>query len=129
MSSSEIKSDDNSYKDIQAKLNKLSKALDDKAVELEGLQRRMKANATRAADTAQAIENAELDARFVEMTSAVSTALGGAAVQIRHLNEDAAASAAHSRVLQRSHARLYGRLDEIRSGRSEKTPKPGFLAD
>ncbi|MFB7453490.1 conjugal transfer protein TraB [Streptomyces sp. NPDC056194] len=124
-----VTSDDNSYKATQAKLDRLSKALDDKAAGLEALQRRMKANAKRAADTAQAIEHADLDPRFVELTSAVSTALGGAAVHIQHLTEDAAASAAHSRVLQRSHARLYGRLDEVRSGRQEKTPRPGFLTE
>jgi chromosome segregation ATPase len=129
MSSSEIKSDDNSYKDVQAKLDRLTKALEDKAVELEVLRRGMQANAARAEDTAKAIENAGLDPKFVEATSAVSTALGGAAVQLRHLIEDATEGASHSRVVQRTHARLYGRLDEVRSSRSEKTPKPGFLAD
>ncbi|MFE1500747.1 conjugal transfer protein TraB, partial [Streptomyces albidoflavus] len=97
MSSDEIKSDDNGYQDIQAKLTKLSKALDDKAVELEALRRRMQTNAKKAEDTAKAIENGDLDPRFVEMTFAVATALGGEAVQIRQLIEDADASAAHSR--------------------------------
>ncbi|MFE6713992.1 conjugal transfer protein TraB [Streptomyces sp. NPDC057695] len=124
-----VTSDDNSYKATQAKLDRLTKALDDKAVELEALQRRMKDNANRAEDTAKAIENSDLDSRFVELTSAVSTALGGAAVHMRYLTEAAAAGAAHSRGVQRSHARSYGRLDEVRSGRREKTPKPGFFAE
>ncbi|MFB7030965.1 MULTISPECIES: conjugal transfer protein TraB [unclassified Streptomyces] len=129
MSSDEIKSDDNSYKATQSKLKKLTKALDDVAVELEALRRREHTNAQKAGDAAEAIENAHLDPRFVDLTYAVATALGGAAVQVRHLVEDAADGSAHALKVQRSHARLYGRLDEVRSGRSEKTPKPGFLAD
>ncbi|MFC8294324.1 conjugal transfer protein TraB [Streptomyces sp. NPDC057242] len=129
MSGTEIKSDDNSYKDIQAKLTKLTKALEDKAIELEDLRRGMQGNATRAEDTAKAIENAELDPKFVEATYAVSTALSGTAAQLRHLIEDTAEGASHSQVVQRTHARLYSRLDEVRSARREKTPKPGFLAD
>ncbi|MFE5596271.1 conjugal transfer protein TraB [Streptomyces sp. NPDC056549] len=129
MSADDITSDDNGYEATQAKLDGLSKALDDKAVELEVLLRRMKANARKAQDTAQAIDAADLDPRFVELTSAVSTALGGAAVHIQRLAEDAVAGAAHARVVQNSHAKLYGRLDEIRSGRREKTPKAGFFAE
>ncbi|MEV7675881.1 conjugal transfer protein TraB [Streptomyces sp. NPDC088752] len=129
MSSDEIKSDDNTYKATQSKLKKLTKALDDVAVELEVLRRGMKGNATRTEDTAKAIENADLDPKFVDMTYAVSNALDSTATQFRHLIEDAADGSAHALKVQRSHARLYGRLDEVRSGRSEKTPKPGFLAD
>ncbi|MFD7961308.1 conjugal transfer protein TraB [Streptomyces zaomyceticus] len=129
MSTNDIKSDDNGYKATQANLDKLSKALDDKGVELEVLLRRMKANAKKAEDTAQAIEAADLDPRFVELTFAVSTALGGAAVHIQRLAEDAVEGAAHSRVVQNSHATLYGQLDEIRSGRREKTPKAGFFTE
>ncbi|MFF6835240.1 conjugal transfer protein TraB [Streptomyces sp. NPDC012438] len=129
MSGTEIKSDDNSYKDVQAKLTKLTKALEDKAVELEDLRRGMQSNATRTEDVAKAIENAELDPKFVEATYAVSTALSGTAAQLRYLIEDTAEGASHSQVVQRAHAHLYGRLDEVRSGRREKTPKPGFLAD
>ncbi|MFJ3817787.1 conjugal transfer protein TraB [Streptomyces sp. NPDC090056] len=129
MSSDEIKSDDNTYKATQSKLKKLTKALDDVAAELEDLRRREHANAEKAEDAAQAIENADLDPRFVDLTYAVSTALGSAAVQVRHLAEDAADGSAHALKVQRSHARLYGRLDEVRSGRREKTPKPGFLAE
>ncbi|MGW9452413.1 conjugal transfer protein TraB [Streptomyces sp. NPDC055632] len=129
MSGTEIKSDDNSYKDVQAKLKKLTKALEDKAVELEVLRRGMKGNAARTEDVAQAIATAELDPKFVDMTYTVANALDGTAAQLRYLIEDATESASHSQVVQRTHARFYGRLDEVRSGRSEKTPKPGFLAD
>lgn len=129
MSSDEIKSDDNTYKATQSKLKKLTKALDDVAVELEVLRRGMKGNAARTEDVAKAIENAELDPKFVDMTYAVSNALDGTAAQFRHLIEDAADGSAHALKVQRSHARLYGRLDEVRSGRREKTPKPGFLVE
>ncbi|MER8233186.1 conjugal transfer protein TraB [Streptomyces sp. NPDC094049] len=129
MSGDEIKSDDNGYPAVQAKLKKLAGALDDKAVELQGLQRAVKTNAQRAEDTARAIEDSDLDLRFVDLTFQVSIALNGAAVQLRHLVQNASTGAVHSRLVQGSHAQSYGRLDEVRSGRSEKTPKPGFFVE
>ncbi|MFD9047808.1 conjugal transfer protein TraB [Streptomyces zaomyceticus] len=129
MTSGTVTSDDNRYKAIQAKLTGLSKALDDKIADLEGLRIRMRANAMKAQDTAQAIEHADLDVRFVEMTNAVSIALGGAAAAVRVLTEEVCEGAASARQVRRGHEQLYGRLDEIRSNRREKTPKPGFLDD
>lgn len=123
-----VTNDDNRYQAIQAKLTTLSKALDDKATELESLRVRMRANAKKAEDTAQAVEDADLDPMFVELTHAVAVALGSAAVQVRRLTEDATAGAAHTRLVRRTHARLYGKLDEIRSTRRHRTPKPGFFS-
>ncbi|WP_042404704.1 hypothetical protein [Streptacidiphilus carbonis] len=118
---------DNRYKAVQAKLKALAQSMDQATGRLEGLQRRMQSNATRAYELAVDIANAQLDPRHVEMTNVVSLALGGAAVQTRLLHQTAQEVAAMADETQRGHARLYEALDEIRSSRRERTPKPGFF--
>lgn len=118
---------DNRYKSVQVKLLKLGTAMDDAALELEGLHRSMQANASNTEDAARDIENAGLDAKFVEVTNLVSVALGGAAIEIRKLNDLAQETADLTGETTRVHSRLYGALDDIRSNRREKTPKPGFF--
>ncbi|MFF8556558.1 conjugal transfer protein TraB [Streptomyces sp. NPDC015501] len=118
---------DNRYKALQAKLSKLGHALDDAALELEGLRRDMRAQASTSEDAARDVENADLDPQFVELTNLVSTALGGAAVEVRTLRVCAQETADLAHETRRTHSSFYGGLDEIRSGRREKTPKPGFF--
>ncbi|MFJ8870783.1 conjugal transfer protein TraB [Streptomyces sp. NPDC102473] len=118
---------DNRYKSVQSKLLKLGTAMDDAALELEGLHRSMQANASNTEDAARDIENAGLDPKFVEVTNLVSVALGGAAIEIRKLNDLAQETADLTGETTRVHSRLYGALDDIRSNRREKTPKPGFF--
>ncbi|MYT77532.1 hypothetical protein YW3DRAFT_06523 [Streptomyces sp. MnatMP-M77] len=118
---------DNRYKAVQAKLRKLGQAMDDATLELEGLRRSMQSNASRSEGVACDIENAELDPRFVEMTNLASVALGGAAVEVRRLRDTAQETADLTHATKRSHAQFYGALDDIRSNRREKTPKPGFF--
>ncbi|MEJ8632002.1 conjugal transfer protein TraB [Streptomyces sp. MS2.AVA.5] len=119
---------DNRYKAVQHKLRTLGQAMDLVAGELEALLRRMRTNAERAQGLAVDIANAELDKKFVEMTNQVSTALGGAAVEARKLNESAQEVSGLTHDSARTHARLYEALDDIRSSRKERTPKPGFFA-
>ncbi|MFJ8768878.1 conjugal transfer protein TraB [Streptomyces clavifer] len=118
---------DNRYKAVQNKLEKLGAAMDDATLELEGLRRSMQANATRAENVAGDIENAGLDGRFVEVTNLVSVALGGAAIEVRRLHDTAHETADLTHETRATHSRLYGALDDIRSGRREKTPRPGFF--
>ncbi|MEV1048684.1 conjugal transfer protein TraB [Streptomyces sp. NPDC049916] len=118
---------DNRYKALQTKLNMLGQALDDAALELEGVRRDMRADASTSEDAALDVENADLDAKFVEMTNIVSTALGGAAVEVRSLRVCAQEIADLTHETRRTHARFYAGLDEIRSNRRERTPKPGFF--
>ncbi|MFD7972739.1 conjugal transfer protein TraB [Streptomyces clavifer] len=118
---------DNRYKAVQNKLDKLGAAMDDATLELEGLRRSMQANATRAENVAGDIENAGLDGRFVEVTNLVSVALGGAAIEVRRLHDTAQETAELTHETRATHSRLYGALDDIRSGRREKTPRPGFF--
>ncbi|MFE7948241.1 conjugal transfer protein TraB [Streptomyces sp. NPDC057426] len=118
---------DNRYKAVQAKLFKLAGALDDATLELESLRRSMQANATRTEGVARDIGNADLDALFVELTNNVSLALGGAAIQVKRLRDTAQETADLTHEAKRTHSKLYGALDDIRSNRGVKTPKAGFF--
>lgn len=118
---------DNRYKAVQNKLEKLGKAMDDAALDLESLRRSMRTNATRTEDVARAIENAGLDGKCVVATNLVSAALGGAAIEVRRLHDTAQETADLTHETQHTHSKLYGALDDIRSNRREKTPRPGFF--
>ncbi|MGK5497304.1 conjugal transfer protein TraB [Streptomyces sp. URMC 125] len=120
--------DDHRYKAVQSKLGKLGAVMDDLADDLEALRRGMQANAARAERVAGDIENADLDAKFVAVTNEVAVALGGAATQVTTLRATAQDVGAQTHQAKDTHATLYGALDDIRSNRSEKTPKPGFFA-
>ncbi|MFF3775761.1 conjugal transfer protein TraB [Streptomyces sp. NPDC002232] len=119
--------DDNRYKAVQAKLDKLGQAMDDAGLELEALQRSMQKNANDTGDMAQDIANAHLDPKFVSLTNNVESALVGAAREVRTLCDTAQETADLTHETRRTHARLYGALDDIRSNRREKTPRPGFF--
>jgi len=119
--------DDNRYKAVQHKLKTLGKAMDLASDELQALLRSMRTNAQRAEGLAVDIANAQLDRKFIEMTNHVAVALGGAAVEVRKLHETAQEVSGLAHDTRRTHARLYEGLDTVRSGRSERTPKPGFL--
>ncbi|MER5781279.1 conjugal transfer protein TraB [Streptomyces mobaraensis] len=119
--------DDNRYKAVQAKLAALSRAMGDAGLELEGLRRSMHANAARSNDVATDIANADLDARFVGLTDNVALALGGAAQEVRTLSDSAQETADLTHQTRTAHSQLYGALDDIRSNRREKTPRPGFF--
>lgn len=118
---------DNRYKAVQQKLKTLGTAMDLAGNELQALLRGMRTNAQRAESLASASANAELDRKFVEMTNQVSIALGGAAVEVQKLHATAQEVSNLAHHARRTHARLYEGLDTIRSGRPERTPKPGFF--
>lgn len=119
---------DNRYKAVQQKLKTLGTAMDLASNELEALLRSMRANAQRSEGLAVDIANAELDRKFIEMTNQVSVALGGAAIEVKKLHETAQEVSGLAHDTRRTHARLYEGLDTVRSGRKERTPKPGFFA-
>jgi hypothetical protein len=102
--------------------------MDTAGSELEQLLRGMRMNAQYAESLASAIANAELDRKFIEMTNQVSVALNGAAVEVKRLHETAQDVSSRAHAARRRHARLYEGLDTVRSGRKERTPKPGFFA-
>ncbi|MFD6826833.1 conjugal transfer protein TraB [Streptomyces sp. NPDC060085] len=118
---------DNRYKAVQGKLDTLGRALDDAGLGLEELVRSIRHNGMRAQNAARDVDNAGLDPKFVELTSNVAVALGGAGVQVKKLYETAQETADLTHEAKRTHSTLYGALDDIRSGRREKTPRPGFF--
>ncbi|MFH9697478.1 conjugal transfer protein TraB [Streptomyces globisporus] len=119
---------DHRYKSIQHKLKILANAMDHASDELQQLVRNMRLNASRTEGLAADIAHADLDPKFVEMTNQVSVALGGAADEGKKLQETAHEVSVQATGAQRTHARLYEGLDTVRSGRPERTPKPGFFA-
>ncbi|MGW4506875.1 conjugal transfer protein TraB [Streptomyces sp. NPDC004436] len=119
---------DNRYKAVQHKLKTFATAMDLAGTELEQLLLGMRRNAQRAEGLAVDIANAELDRKFIEMTQQVAVALGGAATEVQKLHETAQEVSGLATGARRTHARLYEGLDTIRSGRPERTPKPGFFA-
>ncbi|MFF9870160.1 conjugal transfer protein TraB [Streptomyces sp. NPDC013953] len=119
---------DHRYKAVQNKLKTLGTAMELAGNELEALLGEMRRNAQRAEGLAVDIANAELDRKFIEMTSQVAVAVGGAAVEVQKLHATAQEVSGLAADARRTHARLYEGLDTIRSGRKERTPKPGFFA-
>ncbi|MFE1442949.1 conjugal transfer protein TraB [Streptomyces sp. NPDC058739] len=119
--------DDLRYKAVQSKLTTLGKAMDDAALELEALRRDMKADAANADTVATDIENADLDAKFVGMTHQVAEALSGAAIAVKDLGATAQEVVSLTHQASTTHSKLYGALDDLRSSRREKTPRPGFF--
>ncbi|MFE7934329.1 hypothetical protein ACFU6S_37570 [Streptomyces sp. NPDC057456] len=119
---------DNRYKAVQQKLTALVRTLDSSLLDLVQLHLRMKTNATRSEDAARAIAAADVDPTFVEMQNAVSLALGGAQIAARKLGESGSEVSRLAQEARTMHARLYEGLDDIRSSRRERTPKPGFFA-
>ncbi|TGZ12382.1 conjugal transfer protein TraB [Streptomyces sp. S816] len=119
--------DDNRFKTTQAKLKKLAAVMDDAAIELHALRRSMRADASYVDGVATDIEHADLDSKFVALTENVSCALAGAAVEMNTLAVMAQETADLTHQTRRTHAKLYGATDDIRSNRREKTPKPGFF--
>ncbi|MER5950192.1 conjugal transfer protein TraB [Streptomyces sp. NPDC001904] len=118
---------DNRYKAVQHKLTALATSLDGAAERLHRLQRKMHTDAQTSEGLARDIDHAEVDKKFVEIQNAVSTALGGAAIDARHLATTVADTSADAWEAKTTHARLYEALDHVRSGRAERTPRPGFF--
>ncbi|MFB8030608.1 MULTISPECIES: conjugal transfer protein TraB [unclassified Streptomyces] len=118
---------DNRYKTVQQNLKKFAGALDNAADELAILLVRMATNAERTETLASHIAHADLDPKFVELTNTVSVALGGAAVEVKRLQQTVQDTASTAHETQRTHLRMYERLDDVRSSRRERTPKPGFF--
>ncbi|SEF19004.1 conjugal transfer protein TraB [Streptomyces sp. Ag109_O5-10] len=119
--------DDNRYKAVQAKLGALAAALDCAGSDLETLVRSIKENAQFAEDIAADIANAGLDPTHVDLASNVGAALGGAGQQVHKLQSTAQETADLAYSARSTHSKLYAGLDELRSNRREKTPRPGFF--
>ncbi|WP_172387701.1 conjugal transfer protein TraB [Streptomyces sp. MNP-20] len=118
---------DHRYKAIQHQLGALARALDGCEERLQQLKRRKNTNAGRSEQLAADIAHADLGEQHVERQNLVSVALDGASVEVSMLADMAGDLAADAEAARRRHAELYEDLDTIRSGRPDKTPKPGFF--
>ncbi|WP_415939988.1 conjugal transfer protein TraB [Streptomyces sp. 039-1] len=119
----------NGYKAVQRKLKVLGDLMVAGCNELESTLRNMRANAERTEKLAAHIAHADLDPKFVEMTNQVAVALGGAAVEVQTLHAAAQEVSDLAHGAKRTHASLYEELDDVRSSRPERTPKPDFFSN
>ncbi|EDY49045.1 hypothetical protein [Streptomyces clavuligerus] len=117
------------YQAFQQALRNVDRELSTMADDLAVVERAMRRDAQAVEGTAEAIARAGLDDRFVRMTQEVAILLGGTARGLGLFQQAAQEAADDTAATARLHTSLYGRLDEIRSGRKEKTPKPGFFTD
>lgn len=118
---------DYTYRGVQAKLRRFEQAMDFAATVLDTRRSRMRANADKAHTLADQIHAEDLDAKFVGLTAQAGDDLSGADRDLSALCEFVEQAGEEARAIRRDHQRLYGPLDEVRSGRKVKTPTPGFL--
>ncbi|MYW06035.1 conjugal transfer protein TraB [Streptomyces sp. SID3343] len=117
------------YRELQKNLSTLERSMNRVTGDIEQLMRRTVATAAEAADLADAIEHAGLDGAHVELTRLVEEALRSAAPAVNALDDAAGDVTQGTRTTRAAHQALYGVLDEIRTTRRERTPKPGFFAN
>ncbi|WP_326581714.1 conjugal transfer protein TraB (plasmid) [Actinacidiphila glaucinigra] len=120
---------DNRYQAVQQKLIAAGQAMDDAVAGLHALSTSMGERAGRAQGVAAHIGHAELGTRFIDLVNTVSVSQGGAAVDSAKMRDSAQEFGGKVRDTQRTHSRLYGALDDIRSTRRDPTPRPGFFEE
>jgi len=118
---------DHGYEATQAMLRRFEHRMGALQGELDALQRRQRANALLASNTADQVAHAELDPKHVELTRQVASALNGANAGVRRLAEVVQGMVGRIGRTKALHRRLYAGLHRIRSNRPERAPKPGFL--
>ncbi|MFZ3476092.1 hypothetical protein ACODT4_44685 [Streptomyces sp. 2.9] len=121
-------SSNNSYAGLQHKMKALALALETASDALSKIRLDMKDHAALATATATELGEADGDGKYVDLTDRVATLLGEAATQVRRTQSAADDGAAAARAVAGAHRAKYGALDEIRTSRTTKTPKPGFFA-
>ncbi|WP_327419658.1 conjugal transfer protein TraB [Streptomyces sp. NBC_01233] len=121
-------SGDNSYAGLQRKLKTFAVALETASEALGKIQKDMRDHASLATATATQLGEAGGDERYVDLTDTVATLLGEAATQTQRTKSAADTGAAAARAAADTHRAKYGALDEIRTSRTTKTPKPGFFS-
>ncbi|WP_214993065.1 hypothetical protein, partial [Streptomyces sp. McG5] len=119
--------DDNRYAAVQQRLKDLAATMDAISDSLQHSAKRMKQNGEEAASTAAAIARADLDSVFVELTEETSSALATAHKATKKTARSSQSLAGKAHQAQTLHQRMYQPLDQVRSGRRHRTPKPGFF--
>lgn len=119
--------DDNRYAVVQQRLKDLAATMDAISDSLLYSAKRMKQNGEEAASAAAAIARADLDSVFVELTEETSSALATAHKATKKTVRSSQSLAEKAHQAQILHQRMYQPLDQVRSGRRHRTPKPGFF--
>ncbi|MFD9057545.1 conjugal transfer protein TraB [Streptomyces albidoflavus] len=120
--------DDNRYAAVQQRLKDLAATMDAISDSLLHSAKRMKENSEEAASTAAAIARADLDGVFVDLTEETSSALATAHKAMKKTARSSQSLAVKAHQAQTLHQRMYQPLDQVRSGRRHRTPKPGFFS-
>lgn len=118
---------DYTYNGVQTKLRNFAQAMDTALAILDERRSRMRLNAAKALLLSGFIHNADVDTQFIALTIAAGENLGDADRDMSALREFAQDAGEQARAIRRRHRRLYGPIDEVRSGRTIKTPKPSFF--
>lgn len=113
------------YTVLQNRLTVFAEELGRAQALLTQLAKRIESNAETATSVARRAAESDFDRKPVELAKAVGTALGGNVADVRRLTEMAGETARRADNARHEHQRLYGRLHEVRSRRTARTPKPG----
>jgi len=116
------------YRDVQHRLAVLAQAMDDACDAIDECIERTRRTGAEAAALTKAVAHAQLDPAHIELTGLVEEAQRSALPALRLLAECAQDVALEARNTRAAHRKMYGELDAIRTGRRERTPKPGFFA-
>ncbi|MFB8415333.1 conjugal transfer protein TraB [Streptomyces albidoflavus] len=119
--------DDNRYAAVQQRLKDLAATMDAISASLLHSAKRMKENSEEAASTAAAIARADLDGVFIDLTEETGSALATAHKAMKKAARSSQSLAVKAHQAQTDHQRMYQPLDQVRSGRRYRTPKPGFF--
>ncbi|GAA3384469.1 conjugal transfer protein TraB [Streptomyces racemochromogenes] len=123
-----LTSDQNNYRAVQRKLHIFTQAMDAASSELSVVVRRMYQHAKTVSATADQLGDADGDEKYVDLTNLVAQALTEAAVATARTRNAAMEAAEASKAARESHRNKYAALDDVRTTRTTKTPKPGFWA-
>ena len=113
------------YRATQQKLKAITQDMDQFKRLMEQLQQRIEAAAERAKSASARAHDSEFDAIPVGLATAVAIALRGMGQDAGIIVQMSGKVTGKADEAQRTHQRLYERLDNVRSRRTARTPKPG----
>ncbi|WP_369265807.1 hypothetical protein [Streptomyces harbinensis] len=115
------------YESVQRLLGELHRLLTEGEPEVERIRQATKDLADRAVQLAVKIDNADLESSHVNLTEDTSLDLMDAHRAMKLLSGVSKQLATEANEVRVRHQQLYSALHEVRKGRREKTPKPGFF--
>ncbi|MFB7900639.1 hypothetical protein ACFC1B_30535 [Streptomyces xiamenensis] len=120
--------DSRTYESLQRLLGALYRLLTEGEPEVERIRQATKDLADRAVQLAIDIDNADLESSHVTLTENTGLDLMDAHRAMKLMSGVARELATEAYEVKVRHEQLYSALHEVRKGRREKTPKPGFFS-